>query len=681
MGSRHNWRTHHSASLRSLLDNLLVLAGRPDGHFAVFAADPPDVVLESDSLKDECSYTARKCSDERDEWIRGDSLIDLDGKRALDGRTLRLCATHFSDLDSPRWGLRDVLISLVEILEKDFEAFDCHLRLLRELSLTCHTPDETTLDFDSFQRLLFSLPALRGSIHLGFAGEELRPNVVFQRADSLLSPDFHRFIRWLRDKPRELNPDLLLEARAYGAKVVVPSELLPGLANAPVAAEDVRETPFVIANCHDGDVAHCFFLLFGIPENGYDVSASLTSILGAVLRKREKVAQNLSYFRALIPEELEAELSSGLSVVPEINKQLRGFLASWRYQTTSPRKTISTLVDGLAKHYCSVARIQLPAVQRLLNAFERREKELHGMSGYREHFAHELVVYLIGMEILRKLERSGANLTALFADAYNGSFDGASVEAYWFLTAFLHDIAYPVSKANGHLATAARELHIPPALMSSYHMQYSRDTLAAKLSPVLLDIARTVSRCTGGKGGTTRAVRSRLESCLLDSPDHGILSAVVALELSGKGTPRKQMAPIASAIATHSNRLLLPKEAKEVFDPPSLASSEIQLVCKRKQQLRQSLSFHRNPLAGLLIYCDALHDWARIGDIQEAGDRTGLRISVDEKQKVRASIQLGTVPDITWEGMKREKTLVVNRVSPSGKWTIELDAKREKFAA
>lgn len=245
--------------------------------------------------------------------------------------------------------------------------------------------------------------------------------------------------------------------------------------------------------------------------------------------------------------------------------------------------SILTLISKIGDKYRPIFEDRLVNVVKKFELFNK--KILPEMPQYRDHFVHQMIVFLIGIVILDKLD-----CHELFNHAYaknaNQKISKEKIEAYWFITAFFHDIAYPLQTADkwfwkslGYLIIESaknnnKNLPIDSILFNADYIdcidnlaKYHRDVLCRNDK----DFRRTLIEVLYPRSEETVAM------------DHGIMSALMLI--SDTNFELNDILPCASAIALHNN------------------------LCDHSNT--DTIVFEKHPLAFLLIFCDALHEWGR----------------------------------------------------------------------
>jgi hypothetical protein len=246
-------------------------------------------------------------------------------------------------------------------------------------------------------------------------------------------------------------------------------------------------------------------------------------------------------------------------------------------------ESILTLIAHIGERYRPIFEDRLVKIIKKFESFNKNI--LPEMPRYRDHFVHQMIVFLLGIVILDKLEYE-----EIFNKAYAKNpkqrISKEQAEAYWFLTAFFHDVAYPLQTANKwfwknveHLLIDSakrknKNLPVDSILFNADYIEcidhlvsYHRDVLCRDDK----DLRRTLIDVLYPKSDQDVAM------------DHGIMSALMLINETN--FELNDILPCASAIALHN----------DLGDHGNI----------------ERIVFERHPLAFLLIYCDALHEWGR----------------------------------------------------------------------
>lgn len=223
--------------------------------------------------------------------------------------------------------------------------------------------------------------------------------------------------------------------------------------------------------------------------------------------------------------------------------------------------------------------------------------------GYRDHFMHQFIVFLIGTYII----------DTLLSHKYHFEKREDNLENEWIVTAIFHDIAYTIAQIENWLPMIAEVL-----FEGSKNIVTSPQYLNVLVEPVneyylyLDKIGDALEEITGF------SKRDFLSKSLqrLAHGDHGLLSAMSLLKNinSEKISPDKCALPIALHTMMLSN-------LKKNLDVLGIGT----------------IKFSKMPRTFLLLYCDNLHEWMRnlgmgvnIEDIKN--NQNALKLFVEKKK-------------------------------------------------
>ncbi len=202
------------------------------------------------------------------------------------------------------------------------------------------------------------------------------------------------------------------------------------------------------------------------------------------------------------------------------------------------------------------------------------------VSGYRDHFVHQFLVFVLGSIIIDNLiDDTSIRLP---------TSKKLELEKGWIITANLHDIANTIARLEewlpivvGMILKGAKKV-VPPS-------QFINTVLDPKE-----DYYRYLDRMGNILEKKTRYQKSsfvRHSLVRLDRGDHGLLAAISLLDQASQGD-NELLTRCALAVALHT--MALKDDGKKL----------------RALDLRK-IKFSELPLSFLLLYCDNIHEWAR----------------------------------------------------------------------
>lgn len=294
----------------------------------------------------------------------------------------------------------------------------------------------------------------------------------------------------------------------------------------------------------------------------------------------KKIEDKIDEFQKYVPSPLHAHIMklNRISCKNEIVQFLHDSKNSERIE-----EAILKLVSQIGDRYRPIFGDRL---KRAIHKFELFNSAiLAEMPRYRDHFVHQMIVFMLGMVILDNLD-----CIALFNSAYakksKQKISHEKMEAYWFITAFFHDIAYPLQTADKWFWKSLEYLIVESAKTNAKKLPVDSILFNADYIDCIDNLARYHRDVLSREDKNFR--RTLIEVLYPRSDvnvemDHGIMSALMLI--SDTNFELTDILPCASAIALH-NKL-------------------------SEHNNTDMIVFEKHPLAFLLIFCDALHEWGR----------------------------------------------------------------------
>lgn len=229
--------------------------------------------------------------------------------------------------------------------------------------------------------------------------------------------------------------------------------------------------------------------------------------------------------------------------------------------------------------------------------FEKYQKHLFRGEKYRDHFLHQIYVFLLGLSVLDIIQQDfEQDLVGHFNRAYKDIQPGEyktlnDIFLLWFLTSMFHDIAYPVELCEEWVAEAIR-LFLTPGHngkddlgISLKFLKLEDNNVYLKGIDKLAELIKHLHFPAGEKNGDRPGIAGQLER-QFEAREHGVISAFMVLHSLQEQTGLHGfLFPAVEAISLH--QLWMPEDS---------------LPC---------ISFEKDPAGFLLILCDLLHDWGR----------------------------------------------------------------------
>jgi CheY-like chemotaxis protein len=241
----------------------------------------------------------------------------------------------------------------------------------------------------------------------------------------------------------------------------------------------------------------------------------------------------------------------------------------------------------------------------VLRRFLSIEEALYSVPKYRDHFFHQIKVFLLGFCIVNALNRGGHLKGTALGMSYGMKL--------WFMTAAFHDIGYPFEKMGRWLDTFIagtlqsseddQEGSVIPvqfgwgALLGrryhAYHLRRTCDTICDQYLPPIAGHEAETDIEANGDEKQQKKIRSRfmadLNRAVVSAPDHGLYSSLIVQNLLRGQVEDWEIDQVSAAIALHNDE-----------------------VAKAARNSLGLLTFERNPLSFLLSFCDLAQDWGRV---------------------------------------------------------------------
>jgi hypothetical protein len=251
---------------------------------------------------------------------------------------------------------------------------------------------------------------------------------------------------------------------------------------------------------------------------------------------------------------------------------------------------------------------------------------------YRDHFLHQFHVFLMGCFIIDKMYKDPS------VSKFKLKF-GNRIEDMWLLASTYHDYNYNIQNYNDWIATFFR---------NSLFLDENPSRLRLDECYVKEDyMFKTKELCDAFGLGVDRTTLLFFYEKIINKKNHGLLGALSLLKLIDRKRPKKikkeSLINAARAIALHDEDIW--KHFSGRIDPqPDQDKALKKLISDfSKKKPLKNLKFHDDPLSFLLIFCDTIQEWGRVGfhyeetaarldDIGVSDDLVWANISVtDEK--------------------------------------------------
>lgn len=356
---------------------------------------------------------------------------------------------------------------------------------------------------------------------------------------------------------------------------------------------------------------------------------------------------NEDYLKILAEKIDRTEFSS-------IHESIREISTNYKYNNYLQKIYYDFLINNFFLYRDKLTDISQEKLLDLTRKFEKNQRNLFRIRRYRDHFLHQINVYLLGLAIINII--NGTFKGAIIDDFNKAYFTGANqkyqnindISFIWFIAAMFHDIAYPIEKCGGWLDAffqqyiyrqkdnrSILEANINIANMISdvdYNSfieelaEYHRKLNFRKENLNYTDIMNEQSVNKGCE------VRTQILDQIIRHRDHGILAAVMLLQsFRDENEIFKFLFPAAAAISIH-NFLWTDKE---ILDNPCQTCKKYRCEkCKEwgksydkyyknwaernknrpsrdKVEDLRYISYENDPVGFLLVLCDLLQDWGR----------------------------------------------------------------------
>ena len=319
-------------------------------------------------------------------------------------------------------------------------------------------------------------------------------------------------------------------------------------------------------------------------------------------------------------------------------------------------------------------------IYNLVTEFVYLEEPLFMVPGYRDHFYHQYMTFLLGAVILGHLPKK--TVEKIFPGE-----NADQILQQWFLASIFHDFCYPVEKLSQvvtlYIARCLRTQN--QTVGSGPNDGTSRNSQGFQTSQteVLYDpvnaegVDRMVEylavRMTPGNWAT-RSFLGRHMRHRLGAHDHGAFSAVVvynAFQNTEDAFIKEKLPAICSAIAFHMRILDNPfaQYSKGLVKQEGVKAENDQLD---EKGYPQTVVFEQTPLLFLLVLCDCLQDWGRVSSDEKIRP-------VPDLSKVDVSGKKTTLGLSYRKYRTAEKTDYENKCAEVAKGFSRLESKEWQF--
>ena len=304
----------------------------------------------------------------------------------------------------------------------------------------------------------------------------------------------------------------------------------------------------------------------------------------------------------------------------------------------------------------NVSEIEYPEIQRQLEDILLHDTE------YRDHFLHQFQVFLLGAYIIDKLYDKEKE----YIEHLNRSYK-CRVEKAWLLASTYHDFNYSIQKYD---------------FWSKEFLDQSLNTTGKdRLSSLNLDAAfikesfllKTTEVCKALGLEMNHIVTNFFYEQATTKKNHGLLSALSLLKLFENSAKKKinhsALIQAALAITLHDEHIW------KVFSGRDDGEKWSSNFAKKKYL--ENLNFQKLPLGFLLVFCDTVQEWGRVGknyeeskprldDIKLGNNEIEVTISVENNDSYKEKMEeLERVAKF----LKGEQFVIILKSRVSGKST------------
>lgn len=662
-------------SVRSLLDHLGQAIGDDKPGLGLYDSEQKAPLCHS-SWCEGCTFPTEEA--DREDWLaQTQPLSPTRGQ--LD--YICLCRRHLTptgpcarDCDERDLHVHQVVACTVEVCRQHAASLAAQVHLLRALG-RAYASRSTGLALDRLQNVLAEIPWVTSVVVFRLGGDQQGSS----RADYVVHSGaphgtLNELLTWMQETPQEIDPGLHAVLLAKSAIAVQQlSSLFPGLrGRQELWVQDLSQRSYLAA-VFSGDSEDYVFLCILVKKPPWDADHASLPLLADLAKRYHQASHN----RALLMQALPSRLVDGQALaqnpfLPESGKAaVDTFVAEGVGGYVDLRQEVVSLCERLAEGY-HLERV----LADVFPAFSQTEALLYRIPSYRDHLLHQVLVFALGLEILRAMALQGRDIRGVFDQAYPDSAPWTDVRigASWFLASVFHDISFPLAKIPEWSSALLRNLDGLGATRRPWiaDKRALRSTFRARVNAV----AEHLASAFGQEGASVGGVRGLLTRALLEELDHGVLSSGVLLARAA-GEPAAL--PSASAIALHKN-LLLPRSTRGVIDSasPDEYAQLLLALATPSRGLPRALPFTRHPLAGLLVFCDTAQEWARTGagSSRPEGVCSLLALTVTGNS-VTASIAVPAGSPAHYTSMLRHQEVAMARIaSMDPRFVLQTEARR-----
>jgi len=265
---------------------------------------------------------------------------------------------------------------------------------------------------------------------------------------------------------------------------------------------------------------------------------------------------------------------------------------------------ITKYVKEVSK-YLELTEEEIKSFDEFLEEFKKHEELLlYGLKDYRDHFMHQFHVFVSGYIIINKLgvEEFRLRIQDNMHQALkqNIKIFETDVLRIWFLTAFYHDYAYILEKMDAELSEFFENM-----LGYPFSVKFNWEQLLKEESNFPGYLIQLLKYFVTPKGTNKETLLRNYLDAIIETHDHGVLSALLVREYYSKSTERRinECLYASLAISLHTRNVY-----------KNLMEGNV-----------RRLSFESFPIAFLLAFCDTAQSFGRL---EKKGGKELLRYPV-----------------------------------------------------
>ncbi len=211
-------------------------------------------------------------------------------------------------------------------------------------------------------------------------------------------------------------------------------------------------------------------------------------------------------------------------------------------------------------------------------------------SGYRDHYIHQLQVFLLGLPIIDKLY-----------DKFSERYENPALS--WLVASSFHDVAYPVQqydKFGDRFFSQVFRIQRNPAYCE-FRQRFIDDNFLSCMGYIVCNVCSKLfhRELQSNWLDSENTLIKRFYNLITTDKNHGVMSSVSLLMLSQDDSSEERKAiydkiiiPASLSIAIHDSHVW-----------PGIFSNNEKVI--------KNIAFSDDPLSFLLIFCDTIQEWAR----------------------------------------------------------------------